>query len=362
MSTSLIWSLGLAGLAVLTVGCVTVHRAGIESDLHSATSAALASAGVAGASPDLSGRDVTLTGTVASGAARTRALAVARRVRGVRLVRDRLQIGSVTATTGAFTGLFNLTEGPGGLVLRGRVPDDTVRTDVIQRVRVAYPGREIADLMTTDPAAGDVRGTLQALLPELGDVTAPDVTIDARGVALRGRAVTAEAKARIEAAVAERLPTGLALRSALAVASGPATDSASAARDQVMPSGDASLAPAEAALGDALARGRIAFDSGTARLTAQSREILDRAAAVFERFPAASAEIRGHTDSEGDARGNRTLSTRRAEATRDYLVQKGVDAARLAPRGSGETEPVASNDTEDGRARNRRVVFTLRQN
>ncbi|HEX8298980.1 MAG TPA: OmpA family protein, partial [Rubricoccaceae bacterium] len=73
-----------------------------------------------------------------------------------------------------------------------------------------------------------------------------------------------------------------------------------------------------------------------------------------------AAEIQGHTDSESSRSSNRILSIRRAEATRDYLVQKGIDSERLAPRGFGETDPIADNDTEAGRARNRRVVFSLR--
>lgn len=364
MSKPLIWLLGLAGLALLTFGCVATHGTDIESDLYDGTSAALARAGFPDVSADLSGRDVTLVGTVPAEADRARALASAGAVRGVRLVRDGLTVGApaAVAEAPAFAGLFSLTDDPGGIVVRGRVPHEAARASVLARIGTAYPGRPVTDQMTTDPAAADWQGAFMALLPVLGDVAGADATIDNGVVLLRGRVATAEEKARVEAAVAGALPPGVTLRSEITVAPSAAPDSADAARGQLTASGDASLAGAEAALGEALAVGRVEFDSGTARLTARSHEVLDRAAAVFARFPAVAADVKGYTDAEGDAGGNRTLSTRRAEATRDYLATKGVDAARIAPRGFGEADPVASNDTEDGRARNRRVVFALRQN
>ena len=65
--------------------------------------------------------------------------------------------------------------------------------------------------------------------------------------------------------------------------------------------------------------------------------------------------IEGHTDNTGDDASNKTLSQSRAEAVRDYLVEQGIDASRLEAVGLGEEQPVADNNTEEGRAQNRRV-------
>ena len=247
MSKTVLWPTGLVALAALTIACVARHGPAIEADLETGSTAALASAGLAGVSAQTDGRDVTLAGAVAAETDRRRAVAAVRSVSGVRRVHDRLTVGSAAPVSRP-------------------APDTTAAAD------------------TTAATTGD----------------------------------------------------------------------------QVAASGDPALVGAEAALGAALAAGRVEFEGGTARLTEPSRRLLDRAAAVFARYPDVGADIRGHTDSEGGRASNRTLSTRRAEATRDYLARAGVDADRLRPRGAGEAEPVADNDSDAGRARNRRVVFSLR--
>jgi OOP family OmpA-OmpF porin len=72
-----------------------------------------------------------------------------------------------------------------------------------------------------------------------------------------------------------------------------------------------------------------------------------------------SVEIAGYTDSKGTDSYNIDLSNRRAQAVRHYLVRNGVETARVAPKGYGKQDPIATNDTEDGRAENRRVEFVV---
>ena len=72
----------------------------------------------------------------------------------------------------------------------------------------------------------------------------------------------------------------------------------------------------------------------------------------------ARIEISGHTDNVGNPKANKDLSQRRAQACRDYLVGKGIDAARIVAVGKGDEAPVAPNDTEEGRRQNRRIEAT----
>ena len=94
-------------------------------------------------------------------------------------------------------------------------------------------------------------------------------------------------------------------------------------------------------------------------LTAPAKDTLNEVAAALIGQPALDVRIVGHTDSVGSDAYNRRLSQRRAESVRRYLMLKGVDQANLQATGMGESKPIASNDTEDGRAQNRRVEFIV---
>lgn len=99
----------------------------------------------------------------------------------------------------------------------------------------------------------------------------------------------------------------------------------------------------------------INFELDSAELLPRSKEILDSVAGVLAGRPEVRIEIGGHTDSQGSDDYNVDLSGRRAGSVRTYLIEKGVNPASLVARGYGETQPVADNETEEGRARNRRV-------
>jgi len=100
---------------------------------------------------------------------------------------------------------------------------------------------------------------------------------------------------------------------------------------------------------------RIRFDYNSARLRPESRKVLEPVANVLRSDPGLKVIIEGHTDSKGTERYNLRLSQRRAEAVKKALVKLGIKAARLKTRGYGESRPLASNKTTEGRALNRRV-------
>jgi outer membrane protein OmpA-like peptidoglycan-associated protein len=99
----------------------------------------------------------------------------------------------------------------------------------------------------------------------------------------------------------------------------------------------------------------VVFETGKARLLPQSTAVLDQVVAALLANPEWRVEVAGYTDNTGSARTNRRLSRERADAVRAYLVRGGVAGSRLVARGYGPADPVASNATEEGRARNRRV-------
>jgi outer membrane protein OmpA-like peptidoglycan-associated protein len=103
----------------------------------------------------------------------------------------------------------------------------------------------------------------------------------------------------------------------------------------------------------------LSFDTGRADIKPAVRDVLDRFAQGLQNEPTAHVRIVGHTDATGTDDINASLSARRAQSVRDYLIDRGVQASRVEAVGRGSTEPVASNDTAEGRARNRRVEIFL---
>lgn len=101
------------------------------------------------------------------------------------------------------------------------------------------------------------------------------------------------------------------------------------------------------------------FKTDRAEIESSSFKLLDDVAAVLASHGELKIEIEGHTDSRGDDGYNKKLSQRRSEAVVAYLVNKGTDKSRLTGRGFGEEKPIADNNTDDGRALNRRVVFAI---
>jgi outer membrane protein OmpA-like peptidoglycan-associated protein len=103
----------------------------------------------------------------------------------------------------------------------------------------------------------------------------------------------------------------------------------------------------------------VAFATGQSSLRAEAGESLAKLAEFVRKDPDKRVRIEGHTDSTGSANANQVLSQKRAEAVRDALERAGIDASRMTAVGVGEERPVASNETAEGRAKNRRVDIIL---
>jgi len=103
----------------------------------------------------------------------------------------------------------------------------------------------------------------------------------------------------------------------------------------------------------------VTFGFDSSELTQQARSSLNEVSNVLRNYTDTRVNVAGHTDSTGDAGYNQRLSERRAQSVSNYLNQNGVSGSRLNIRGYGESQPVASNDNEQGRAQNRRVEITL---
>jgi OOP family OmpA-OmpF porin len=107
--------------------------------------------------------------------------------------------------------------------------------------------------------------------------------------------------------------------------------------------------------------GAIYFKTGSAELDKESEPLLNSVADIAKLCPMVKIDVAGHTDNVGGERRNQRLSEMRARSVVDYLTEKGIGAKRIQSAGYGGGCPVASNDTEDGKAKNRRIEFKVKK-
>lgn len=103
----------------------------------------------------------------------------------------------------------------------------------------------------------------------------------------------------------------------------------------------------------------ILFTTGSAELSAAAKQTLTDLNKVLKKYPENIIQVQGHTDSTGSASFNQTLSEKRAKAVYEFILANGLKTSGLTYVGFGATSPIASNDTEEGRAKNRRVELKI---
>jgi outer membrane protein OmpA-like peptidoglycan-associated protein len=172
---------------------------------------------------------------------------------------------------------------------------------------------------------------------------------DARRAAMTGKAAADEAAKRKAAAEA----------AARVAAADAAVKGAAAARADLLTRLNSALPTRETDRGLVSEIGGVQFATGTADLSAAARESLARFSGIVASYPDLRFTIEGHTDNTGSLATNNELSLRRAIAVRDYLIAQRIPASSIDAQGLGPSRPVASNDTADGRAQNRRVVIVI---
>ena len=106
----------------------------------------------------------------------------------------------------------------------------------------------------------------------------------------------------------------------------------------------------------------VRFDVNKATLTAQAKMNLDKLVPVFNEYSDTNIDIFGYTDSSGNVNYNLTLSKDRAKSVKNYLISKGLASGRLNTTGLGIADPIASNETVEGKSQNRRVEFAITAN
>jgi len=248
---------------------------------------------------------------------------------------------AVTTTTAAPAPVVSAVLANGVLTLTGKVASEAQHQALLARAGTVVAAANVVDQITVDPAvafddatATNLGNLLAAMPPNL-------VSGEAgwNGTSLYASGVYADDVARAS------------FQSA-------ATQVGISADLQPRPAATADQAAAlEAELNALVAAEPILFDKGKSTISATSQSTVQKVAGIAKRYAGVKIDVQGHTDSEGDAGRNRTLSEQRAAAVRDALVALGVPAADLTSTGFGEDGLILGADGKEDPAKSRRVVF-----
>ncbi len=231
--------------------------------------------------------------------------------------------------------------------LKGRVPSEELRDQLVAMASAKFANVE-SDELTVAPDAGlenpaEFAACLDKVLSALEPLDRGRADFDLKDGAKLDFLGEGSAEAR-EAAnqLLAELPEGFSWKKPITLYDGE--------RAQLC---DQNLAALQA-------ESRIEFETGSAQLNAASRELLRSVVGISQECPdAIRVHVEGHTDNVGDPGMNLRLSRRRAASVRDALIRYGLDPHRLLSTGHGENKPVADNETDEGRAENRRIELHL---
>lgn len=254
----------------------------------------------------------------------------------------------------AFTGELKNTlawravrDSRGGVSLEGEVPDDTSRGKLIAAAQRLFRNARVTDKMHISPAPE--KPWLDVALNSLDQLAlleSGEVSMTGGDLLIKGFAESQDAAREVRENFGRDLPQGFKARDSIEIMTEPQRE-ASACQEMMR---------------DASARGVIEFSRASADLTQESAQTLNELAEIAGECPSAKIDIEGHTDSEGTDERNQRLSDRRANAVADYLAGRGVARSRMTTVGYGAKQPIADNNTEEGRARNRRIEFFVKPN
>ncbi|UZE49778.1 OmpA family protein [Rhodopseudomonas sp. P2A-2r] len=232
------------------------------------------------------------------------------------------------------------------LTLSGYVPDNNAHAALAAAAGRKFPNEKIVDnLKASIGAPSGFTAAVTSALGALSRLSTGTLVVSDREIKLSGDALYEAAAGQIRAGLTRELPLGWTSKPEISVKPAAAPVDATVCQQLFAQN---------------LTKGRIRFESSSASINADSAGLLDRLVETAMRCPSTNVEIVGHTDRSGAEEFNQELSEKRAQAVADYLVKAGLPADRFTAVGYGSALPIASNDTDEGKAQNRRIEFVVR--
>ena len=257
-----------------------------------------------------------------------------------------------TQTTGMNSQL-SLVNDNGKIKYSGVVPDEQTKQNIQNQLSSAYGANNISGDIKVDPRAGNVGWTsnLSSALPYF-KTSGSEVTFDGNSINVGGR-LPESAKSDMVIKLKHIYGDGMNIGSfEAATAVSEANRKASEALSSLRPGFTAED------LTRALNMNVINFRSGSSEIPKESMPVLEQSASAIKSAPTGTVlEVGGYTDNVGNPAANQRISQQRADSVRHFLIGKGVNSDSLVSKGYGDSNPIASNDTEDGRFKNRRIEY-----
>ena len=232
------------------------------------------------------------------------------------------------------------------LTLSGYVPDDKIHAAIIASASRRFFSEKVVDnLKISLGAPGGFSAAVTPAMGALSRLSTGTLVVTDREVKLSGDALYDAAAGQIRAGLGKDFPQNFQFKADVSI--------------------KPAVAPVDATVcqqlfSELLGKAKIRFESGSAAIDPDSAGLLDHLVETASRCPTSNLEVAGHTDTDGDNAANQSLSERRAQAVVDDLVKAGLPSSRFTAVGYGSPQPLAANDTEDGKAQNRRIEFVVR--
>ncbi len=232
------------------------------------------------------------------------------------------------------------------LTLSGYVPDDKVHAAIIASASRKFFSEKVVDnLKTSIGAPGGFSAAVMPAMGALSRLSTGTLVVSDHEVKLSGDALYDAAAAQIRAGLGKDFPQNFQFKADVSVKPAVAPVDATVCQEL---------------LSELLGKAKIRFETGRATIDPDSAGLVDRLVDTASRCPTTNIEVAGHTDTDGNNAANQELSERRAQAVVDALINAGLPATRFSAVGYGSTQPIATNDSEDGKAQNRRIEFVVR--
>ena len=226
------------------------------------------------------------------------------------------------------------------VVIKGVVATSSDKQQLLEKLKAQYPNKTVRDeieVRSNISIPTNWQQIATAIIDsDISNISQGRIDIHGTTISLHGKVSSLEQKQAIQNRIHTRLTDLYQLDNQLVVVEGE-----------------------QRLLDDTLGNRIVEFESGSTTLTPMGLGILDDMAGVLQRVGDKPVTITGHTDNVGNPSSNLVLSNKRAEAVKQYLIGRNISAARLSTTGKGDADPIASNDNEEGRTRNRRIEFTL---